>query len=461
MKLFKSINSSALGGGYNNKLKLKKYKENNSKIIVGIFCVLIIFALSGVYLYRTYATFTEEKKFNVINGEIQDPGDIYFAYYVDDTITKEMPKQNTGYTLDTEKTNCTNGVIPTWDDSTWSINLNYQNYNATDYTRTKCNLYFVEKKYTLVEYITTLANTDTTNFAVDDYGNTRYIGKSPNNYISFDGDMWRIIGIMKDIDDGTGNLSDRVKIIKNAGIGGYPWDTSDSSINSGYGVNEWSQADLMKLLNPGYESESVGGSLYWNNKSGTCYTNIKNATSSCGFTSNGIKESLKNMIGNAIWKTGAITTLNQTVRSLYSEERGTKNGKICTKGNNCTDTVSRTTSWTGRLALIYPSDYGYATSGGSTTDRATCLNTNIGTWNTVTECYNNSWLRGGYRYMLSPLASSSSAASVIIGTNTNARIGNNYASVDYSTYPAAYLLSSVKIQSGDGTYSNPYILSGN
>ena len=114
-----------------------------------------------------------------------------------------------------------------------------------------------------------LANYDSTNLAVDDYGNTRYIGKDPNNYVSIDGDIWRIIGTMKDIDDGTGNKEDRVKLIRASSIGSYSWDTSESSVNNGYGVNEWSQADLMKLLNPGYESETVGGSLYWNNQSGT------------------------------------------------------------------------------------------------------------------------------------------------------------------------------------------------
>ena len=153
--------------------------------------------------------------------------------------------------------------------------------------------------------ITALAKTDTTNLAVDDYGNTRYIGKNPNNYVSIDGDIWRIIGVMKDVDDGTGNKSDRVKLIRSESMGSYSWDTSESSINRGWGVNEWSQADLMKLLNPGYESETVGGSLYWNNKSGTCYSDENNTTTSCNFTSTGIKDKLKNMIGNAVWNTGS------------------------------------------------------------------------------------------------------------------------------------------------------------
>ena len=94
----------------------------------------------------------------------------------------------------------------------------------------------------------------------------------PNNYIYFNCsdysnqtsstcETWRIIGVF----DG------KVKIMRGSQIGKYSWDSSAIGTNSGYGVNEWSQADLMKLLNGGYDSESVGGSLYWNAKSGTCY----------------------------------------------------------------------------------------------------------------------------------------------------------------------------------------------
>ena len=201
------------------------------------------------------------------------------------------------------------------------------------------------------------AKNDTTNLAVDDYGNTRYIGSNPNNYVSVDGDIWRIIGTMKDVDDGTGNKSDRVKLIRASSIGSYSWDTSESSINSGYGVNEWSQADLMKLLNPGYESETVGGSLYWNNQSGTCYNNENNGTTSCNFTSTGIKDKLKTLISDAVWNTGAIGG-DGSVSKWYTQERGTENGKICTSGDSCNDTVERTTTWTGKVGLMYPSDYG-------------------------------------------------------------------------------------------------------
>ena len=423
--------------------------------------------LSGMYLYKTYAAFTEEKHFNVINGTVQDPGDLYFAYYVDGEITRNMPKKGTDYTLDTEKSNCTNGVTVGWDQDKWTALVNYENYNATDFTRTKCNLYFKLKPPTVVEKITKLAQTDTTNLATDDYGNIRYIGKNPNNYVSIDGDIWRIIGIMKDIDDGKGNKSDRVKLIRSEVIGWYSWDTSESSVNKGHGVNEWSQADLMKLLNPGYESESVGGSLYWNGKSGTCYSNPKNITTSCDFTSTGIKDKLKKLIDNVNWGLGSVDGVTYTFANIstiksYEFEQSTNTGKICDGtyqgGIYCTDTVIRTTTWTGKVGLMYPSDYGYATSGGSTIDRAKCLKAAMRSWiNDLNFCYENNWLSSGIdEFTLTP--SPRPEFDYDIFSIHNKVIDSYSADAYINVRPVVYLKSSVSIQSGDGSETNPFIL---
>ena len=312
-----------------------------------------------------------------------------------------------------------------------------------------------------------LANYDSTNLAVDDYGNTGYIGKDPNNYVSIDGDIWRIIGTIKDVDDGTGNKEDRVKLIRAESIGFYSWDTSESSINKGYGVNEWSQADLMKLLNPGYESESVGGSLYWNNQSGTCYSGQNNGTKACDFTSTGIKEKLKNMLGNAVWNTGSNGTNDYTSSSngltkhFYTYERSINTGKICTSGDYCNDTVERITTWKGLVGLMYPSDYGYATSGGNTTDRATCLNKELYKWNysNVSDCKNNDWLfNSNYQWTISPRAFSSGARYAFL-VISNGPVNPRIVCDGYGVRPVVYLSSNVGVQSGDGTSSDPFVLS--
>ena len=316
------------------------------------------------------------------------------------------------------------------------------------------------KECTLAGYVSELASTDTTNLAIDDYGNTRYIGKDPNNYVSVDGEVWRIIGTMKDIDDGTGNKSDRVKLIRSESIGNYSWDTSESSVNNGYGVNEWSQADLMKLLNPGHESESVGGSLYWNNQSGTCYAGLGNSTKSCNFTSTGIKDKLKTLISDAVWNTGASTTPDQIASKFYTEEQGTRNGKICSSGNDCNDTVERTTTWTGKVGLMYPSDYGYATSGGSTTDRVTCLNTFLNSWggSSVSDCQNNDWLLlSSTQRTISPIAYSSNAYNAF-NVYSSGIVNSFVASNNYAARPVVYLSPSVGIESGDGSSGNPFTL---
>ena len=222
-----------VGGGLLNKhnsLKLQKFKENNSKRKVIVTAIIIsVLLLSGVYLYSSFAVFSEEKNFNVINGTVSDPGDIYFAYYVDGVITRNMPSQNTGYTLNTEKSTCTNGVIPSWDNAGWKFIGDYHNYNATDYTRTRCNLYF-EKTSKLVS--TVLGNIDVNTYTPDfsksacddstceshekgiyetqdDDGISYYYrGSVENNYVKFAGYYWRIIringnGSIRMIYDGT------------------------------------------------------------------------------------------------------------------------------------------------------------------------------------------------------------------------------------------------------------------
>ncbi len=382
-----------MGGGLLNKsnsLKLQKFNTfNNRRNVILTIIILSILLLSGIYLYNSFAVFSEEKHFNVINGSVGDPGDVYFAYYVDDEITRNIPSQDSGYTLDIQSSICTNGVTVGWDEDNWTALINYQKYNAPDYTRTKCDLHF---RKNIAGFITSLVSFDNASLKLDDYGNIRYIGANPNNYVSIDGEIWRIIGVMSDITNKNGIKKKRVKLIRNGSIGNYSWDTSASTINTGNGINEWSQAKLMKLLNPGYESASVGGSLYWNNKSGKCYNGVNNASVSCNFTSTGMKTKLKNLIDSVIWNTGAPERSDQLIGSFYDYERGSRNGKICSSGTSCNDTIKRTTTWTGKVGLMYPSDYILATSGGSTTDREACLNITLANWLDYSDCYKNSYL---------------------------------------------------------------------
>ena len=212
-------------------MELKKFKLKKKKqtfiIIFSIFIGLIL----GYFLFgNSYALYEEKKDFDVINGTVDDPGDIYFAYYIDGTISRSMPTQNTGYTLDETKSNCNNGVIPTWDNAGWKFIGDYHNYNATDNTRTKCTLYFNKTSKTVSTALGNIeVNTYTPDFtksACDDEsceshekgiyettdydGNPTYYyrGSVENNYVKFAGYYWRIIrinsnGSIRIIYDGT------------------------------------------------------------------------------------------------------------------------------------------------------------------------------------------------------------------------------------------------------------------
>ena len=271
---------------------------------------------------------------------------------------------------------------------------------------------------------------------------SNYIYFNCDSYPSTNCELWRIIGVF----DG------KIKLIRNETIGDYSWDTSASSVSFGNGVNEWFQADLMKLLNPGHESESVGGSLYYNSKSGTCYNGYKNATTSCNFTSTGIKnDTTRNMIAETTYNTGGWNTSDIYSNVMYEKERGT------TVISNPSDGITRTTPWTGKIALAYPSDYGYAT------DLSKCSQTLYNYDNSTDSyaCSSNDWMRPilattGRVWLLTPR---SAAADVAFYVDSTGYVNfNDSVSSANGVAPVLYLGSDQDIVSGDGSQSNPYQL---
>ena len=280
----------------------------------------------------------------------------------------------------------------------------------------------------------------------------RYIGADPNNYVKFNDELWRIIGVF-DTDDGTGKVEKRLKIIRNESIGGYSWDNKDTTTGAenNYGKNEWTDARLNYLLNPGHESETIGGSLYWNRGAGNCYYGQNNATEACDFTTTGLTEKAKAMIGDAKWYLGGSSTYEDvTTPMFYTRERGTSVYS------------GRSTTWTGKVGLIYPSDYGYATSGGTTTNRASCLAKEIYKWtsSTVSDCKNNDWM---YNSSINQwtIMSRQDSASIGFDVDYTGSVIDAYAYNDRGVWPVVHLKSTIKVITGSGTKDSPYILSGN
>ena len=94
-------------------MKLKKYKQRDPKRIgIVVFTVVCVLILTGVFFYTSFASFQVEQEFNIIKGTVQDLGDVYFAYYVDNELVSEMPLQNSGYVF--ESSSCTHDATVEW-----------------------------------------------------------------------------------------------------------------------------------------------------------------------------------------------------------------------------------------------------------------------------------------------------------------------------------------------------------
>ena len=80
-------------------MKLQKFKEKNrKKVNITLFTIGCILLIGGVFFYSSFALYEVKEEFNVIKGNVESPGEIYFAYYIDDVITTNMPTKTSGYT---------------------------------------------------------------------------------------------------------------------------------------------------------------------------------------------------------------------------------------------------------------------------------------------------------------------------------------------------------------------------
>ena len=284
--------------------------------------------------------------------------------------------------------------------------------------------------------------------------NLRYVGASPRNYLKFNGETWRIIGVFNNIitidEQGNTKKESLVKIVRNDSLGEYSWDSSEEAVNYGSGVNEWSQADLMYELNcdgnstkycrdditEGYLSNLTSETTKWYNG----YNNSKNGT--YNYDKN-IKSKSIDKIAKVRWNTSGVEYGASAPSALDSYNRERSTTPISTPSD---DIVPRTNTWDGKIALIYPSDYGYAS-----TD-STCRSS-LGSSN----CKNENWLfNSAYQWTLSPFYGDASNVFIV-------RSGGNVVSTnardDLVVRPVLFLKSDVVIAGGTGeSVENAYTL---
>ena len=282
--------------------------------------------------------------------------------------------------------------------------------------------------------------------ATTDY---RYIGSNPNNYIIFNGETWRIIGVF----DG------KIKIIRQDSLGELYWDQKKRNVGSSKsneGSNDWTDSQLMYMLNsnwltagseilkPGntfdgtYVKDSNGKIIYQKGclpagASGTTYTCTSNTWS--------LNNTASSQVEKVTYYLGGASKATSGGPESYAFERGVKVPK------------NRPEKWSGYVGLAYPSDYLYTFANGVDD---TCFKN--GHTNCTYSHAISSWMKlvlytSGDHWFISPQLDTLYNTFIVHGGKGNVW----YYELDYKegVRPTVYLKANIKLQ-GDGTNSNPY-----
>lgn len=305
----------------------------------------------------------------------------------------------------------------------------------------------VSSQETLAAYLVNTASKSGTStvgnspwiLTTDHPGEWRYAGKNPDNYVQFNSELWRIIGVMPNMTYCTGTFSDNsctdtktgtlVKIVRNSTDGTSAWHTSTA--------NNWYNASLKSTLqSKTYASDSHVVTAYWHiygmdANSGTAYSSLPNGA----------------------------------VDKLYNRERNINNTGGLYQSNPG--------FWYGKVGLAYPSDYGYSTTGSSsgTYSRIGCQNTTLYNWNSgayLSDCANNGWLRyanvtssapssGSSQWLITPASERADYAFLI---NSNGRLTRGTLTTStYTVRPVVYLSPETIVTTGNGKWNSPYQIS--
>ncbi len=285
----------------------------------------------------------------------------------------------------------------------------------------------------------------------------RYAGTNPNNYVKFNNEIWRIIGVVN-VKTG-GGIEQRVKIIRVDGInnqknfGNYSWDKNTES------TNNWTTSKLKDMLN----------GIYFESGIGECYKGSSNETvmpSTCDFKSDtdelpkGLNDISRNMVDlDIIWNLGGYSSAVELANLFYEMERGTMTGNNNAYSNEWSSATDVGGKHNG-IGLMYPSDFGYAVGGNN---RSFCLNLDLSNY-TNESCGDYIWLTISTEHFwtITPRAPYFSN-DVFYVTYKYAYSGADINKAG-GVWPTLYLKPSVKIVANPnfnqeyGSIDNPFIL---
>ena len=229
------------------------------------------------------------------------------------------------------------------------------------------------------------------------------------NYVTFNNETWRIIGIIP-TEDTNGKVENRLKIIKDTSIGNKKWNETES--------NNWVTGTLNTYLNNDYY--------------------------------NTLTTDAKNMIGTTKYYLGGYNDIPSiTSDVMWQYER--KNDANRTDHYYGTNPIMQNDA-SKKIAIMYASDYGYAASKECTS--------NLNNYNGSASCKTtNNWLDKSADTWLLPQRSDNSSYAFVVLSTGYVDDGYFVDSNEYAVRPVLSLSSNVKISGGEGTSQKPYTLS--
>ena len=246
----------------------------------------------------------------------------------------------------------------------------------------------------------------------------RYAGANPNNYVCFGSDaatcpsdnLYRVIGV----------FGDQVKLI----MADYP-TTSQTGTGGAYYGTYGSGSSYQ-----GSQDLSTVGRYYWNPSGTNTWSSSTLTTTNLNSTFlNSLGATYRNQISDATWYVNGYSTSSVTAATWHDNE-------------------STGTTWTGKIGLMYVSDYGFAASNSAWT-------TDVSSYNS-TSIRNNNWMYMGLtEWTISRESSYTNYVYLVNSTGyvTDTSVNNSLNAT--AVRPCFYLTPDVTYAGGTGTESDP------
>ena len=270
------------------------------------------------------------------------------------------------------------------------------------------------------------------------------------NYVTFNNETWRIVGIFNE-ENVSGERAERIKLVKDEPISlSTEVPTTITKGNITYQMFNPTSGTKYKYFYWNSPSSVETNSNDWT-KAGSMYYLNENYLNS--LENSNLIENMKYYLGNVNADNGPITG---TAKEVYTQERGTT---VCASGitsgshnNNCNIWNGNQASWKGKVAMLYPSDFGYASNTSNWSKDLSYAYSNglsLNNW-----MFNN---EAAFSWFLSPASDISSYVSgvgydgYLFGDDANYNAGS-------ALRPVLSLGSQAMIIAGSGSINDPYLL---